>query len=479
MTSSGISKLLNDSISHEGDKPMHNIALAVRSEKLGYEFVGAAGLADGKREAMTPDHRVVIASVTKTFTATIAMQLMEEGLLDLDKRMIDYLTDSSLNLDQLHIFDGKPYGKEIKVWHLLNHSSGLANYLFVVPYNYSNRWTPKDIIDSIFHYNKLNTKASFIPGTNYEYSDTNYILLGMIIEKITGESLGDLIEKRICKPLNLKNTFLADGARKVPPPYAFSFTGVQGFALKEGDNLNYYWADGGIVSTVADLSVFIEKLCSGSLFQKKNTLQTMIFDSDRITHNRGDYGYGIFKIGGGDYLGHTGGTGVVMCYDPKHKMAFSLVINQRLRAGKLESIRCDIHNLLTGEDIRRLNEKAPLPEKITYKKPTGDVPKNIQKLLGRWEGNWDGQLNSYMIFEEVTTGSARVIYGYGTDPSSGITQGGYSRNTASLMPAGDGAGIDFEFGKIKGKLSADGKTIDAVYMGQSLITMKKTEDPPR
>ena len=83
-----------------------------------------------------------------------------------------------------------------------------------------------------------------------------------------------------------------------------------------------------------------------------------------------------------------------------------------------------------------------------------------------------------MIFEEVTTDSARVIYGYGTSYSFGITQGGYRRDTAGLMYTGDDAGIDFEFWIFKGTLSADGKTIDAVSNnGQALTTMKKTEDP--
>ncbi|MBN2434650.1 MAG: beta-lactamase family protein [Spirochaetes bacterium] len=474
-----ILKLLNNSINHDGEAPIHNIALAVRSEKLGYEFIGAAGLADGKTETMTPDHKVFIASLTKTFTATIAMQLMEEGLLDLDKRMIDYLTDSSLNLDQLHIFDGKPYGKKIKVWHLLNHASGLADYLLVVPQNYRDRWTSKDIIDSMFHY-KLNTKASFIPGTKFEYSNTNYILLGMIIEKITGESLGDLIEKRICKPLNLENTFLADGTRKLLPSYAFIFLGVQGSAPKGGDNLNYFWAAGGMYSTVADLSVFIEKLFSGSLFQKKNTLQTMISDSDRITQNRFDYGYGIFKFPGG-YLGHNGASGIQMCYDPKHKIAFSLVINQQLKLDKLSPIKYDICYLLTGEDIRN----APLPEKITYKKPTGNVPSKIQNLLGKWEGDWgdEGRLNAYFIFEKVTQDSAEMVYGWGVSHKAGILQGGYERRTARLETNNDDLTVKFSSPRstmiagIEGTVSYDGKTINAVFAGISQIEMNKTESP--
>lgn len=123
-------------------------------------------------------------------------------------------------------------------------------------------------------------------------------------------------------------------------------------------------------------------------------------------------------------------------------------------------------------------QKAPPPDKVSYVKPADDVPKNIQNLLGRWEGDWGGQLNSYMIFEEVTTDSARVIFGSGTAPSLGITEGAYYRDTVSLMYTGDDSSIDFEFGVVKGTLSADGKTIDAVYKnGLNLITMKKTEDP--
>ena len=129
-------------------------------------------------------------------------------------------------------------------------------------------------------------------------------------------------------------------------------------------------------------------------------------------------------------------------------------------------------------DIRMYGRQlAPLPDKASYKKPAANVPKNIQKLLGRWEGNWNGQLNATMIFEEVTPTEAKLIYGWGTVPSWGINQAGKIRYTATIKIKNAKSNVDFSYGKTKGVLSADGKTIDAVFNGRSLITMKKTEDP--
>jgi imidazolonepropionase-like amidohydrolase len=123
------------------------------------------------------------------------------------------------------------------------------------------------------------------------------------------------------------------------------------------------------------------------------------------------------------------------------------------------------------------NQLAPAPDKVSYKKPAADVPKNIQNLLGRWEGNWGGQLNSYMIFEEVTTTEAKLIYGWGTLPSFRINQAGYIRYTATINIKDAKSKVNFSYNKTKGSLSADGKTINAVFDGRSRITMKKTEDP--
>jgi dienelactone hydrolase len=129
------------------------------------------------------------------------------------------------------------------------------------------------------------------------------------------------------------------------------------------------------------------------------------------------------------------------------------------------------------------NEKAPLPEKITYKKPAGDVPVKIQNLLGKWEGDWEGGINSYFIFENVTPDSAEMVYGYGKSPQSGIYQGGHERITARLETNSDDSTVKFSCQRkefpalIEGTVSYDGKTINAMYAGRSKIEMNKTESP--
>jgi len=131
----------------------------------------------------------------------------------------------------------------------------------------------------------------------------------------------------------------------------------------------------------------------------------------------------------------------------------------------------------TSDSANADNKKAPPPDSVNYYQPDSDIPDNIKNLMGRWEGNWNGQLNSYMIFEEVTTTEAKLIYGWGTLPSWGINQAGNTRHTATINIKDTKSKVDFSFTKHKGSLSADGKTIDAVYNGRSLITMKKTEGP--
>ena len=121
------------------------------------------------------------------------------------------------------------------------------------------------------------------------------------------------------------------------------------------------------------------------------------------------------------------------------------------------------------------NEKAPLPKKITYKKPADDVPAKIQNLLGKWEGDWEGALDSYFIFENVTQDSAEMVNGWAMIP--GVNQAGLARYTVLLETNNDDSIVKFRFHLVEGSVSYDGKTINAVYNGKSKIKMKKTESP--
>ncbi len=136
-----------------------------------------------------------------------------------------------------------------------------------------------------------------------------------------------------------------------------------------------------------------------------------------------------------------------------------------------------VDNFKNSSKAESEKQKAPPPDNVAYVKPTDDVPKNIQNLIGKWEGDWGGKLNSYMIFEEVTADSARMIFGIGPQPTIGDTKGQYTRYTVTLVSSDNRSGIYFEFAKKKCSLSADGRTINAVYNGQTSISMNKTENP--
>ena len=168
----------------------------------GKEYVATAGTSRPKA-----DQRFRIGSVTKTFTATIVLQLVQEGTLGLDSTLED------------HVPGVVPRGEEITIRHLLQHRSGLAD---ITEYP---EWLNKaERSPSTSPINSLRFAASkplaFKPGTRARYSNTNYIALGLVIEKVTGRSYAEELEQRVLDPLGLD----ADGAADDAPPRRISKT---------------------------------------------------------------------------------------------------------------------------------------------------------------------------------------------------------------------------------------------------------------
>jgi D-alanyl-D-alanine carboxypeptidase len=205
--------LLDGVIDIDHEDPIHNAVLLVQCPRITWK--GAAGMADGTDEAMTADHKFKIASIAKTFTATIVLQLVEEGRLSLDDTIDRFLaTAPEVRLDSLHIHDGISYGRHITIRHLLSQTSGLKCYLgddprfieYILEHPLT-QWTPAMMLGKYFEYG-LNTQADFPPGEGFKYADTNYLLLSMIIERVTGSPLHTQIKERICDPLGLIDTYL-------------------------------------------------------------------------------------------------------------------------------------------------------------------------------------------------------------------------------------------------------------------------------
>ncbi len=200
----------------------------------GKEYAATAGTRRPKA-----DQRFRIGSVTKTFTATIVFQLMEEGKLRLDS-----------TLDE-HVPGVVPRGGEITIRHLLGHRSGLANIT-----EYPEWLKEAERSPSTSPSNSLRFAASkplaFKPGSQERYSNTNYIALGLVIEKVTGRSYAEELEQRILDPLGLSRTELPTTRRLSDLDDA-------------GSNPNLPWAAGAIVSNAHDLSRFYSALLSGRI----------------------------------------------------------------------------------------------------------------------------------------------------------------------------------------------------------------------
>ncbi len=315
-----------------------------------WRWAGAAGIADPEtNEKMTVQHQFRVASVTKTFTAVVILQLMEEGSLSLDTTLATLLKGElpgGYAVNDLHSVKER-LGDTITVRQLLSHTSGLPDYFgepatggdhpgmglgeawfqdVVKPGStgLNRQWTPAGIIADYFR-SGLAAKAKFPPGNGIEYADTNFVLLAIAVEKLTGKSLAVNYRERILDRLGMDHTYLEWYEPKRGNLLAHHFLSN---ADKDGGNIDVVatkantsadWAGGGLVSTVEDLNCFIRVLFSGQLFQNRSTLDEMTKLLGTFPDGS-EYGLGIrqwvTQRKQRVYYGHTGYWGVGMFYCP-------------------------------------------------------------------------------------------------------------------------------------------------------------------
>ena len=267
-----------------------------------------------------------MGSNTKTMVATVVLQLVAEHRLQLTDPVQKWLPGLI------------PNGAGITLRMLLNHTSGLFNYindpgaLKAFTGQDTRAWTPRELIAAAVRHDPL-----FAPGTDYSYSNTNYVALGLIAEKATGHPLGDLIQERIAGPLHLKNTYLVtgtgtgtgtakrpalahgyepDAARIGPllPPGTPAGTAFAGPARPAGYvdttwiNASTEWAAGGMVSTARDWARFDSALLSGKLLPpaQLKEMRTTVAEESEFPNRR--YGLGLEKVDTpcGTVWGHNG-----------------------------------------------------------------------------------------------------------------------------------------------------------------------------
>ncbi|MGV9266885.1 serine hydrolase domain-containing protein [Kitasatospora sp. NPDC003701] len=257
------------------------VAYARRGERESRLAAGVADTATGERAR--PDHRFRIASNTKSFVSTVLLQLEGEGRLSLDDSVEKWLPGVVQG-------DGND-GSAVTVRQLLNHTSGIYDPTnepeFFAPYLERHDWayvyTPREVIARAVRHRPL-----FAPGTGWNYSNTNYLLAGLVIEAATHRSAPSEIQRRILTPLGLKDTSfpVTDPAVHGPHLHGYDLTGRDVTRFSP----SYDWTAGAMISTVDDLARFHRALFTGELLrpaQQRELLTTVQFPDEPA------YGLGV------------------------------------------------------------------------------------------------------------------------------------------------------------------------------------------
>ena len=337
---SRLQALVDSVICVEGEDPIHNAVMFV--ERSNFKWKGAAGMADGTNEPMTADHKMKIASIAKTFTATLILQLAEEDVLRLDDTIEKYLDNPIVKLDSLHIHEGISYGRHITVEQLLHHTSGIKDYMEdprFVPTLLEHpkiQYSPAKILGMYYGF-QTNHQAVFPPGQGFAYSDPNYVLLAMIVEQVTGQTYHAQLKARIFDRLGMDNSYLEyyeEPRGDKPLSHAFLST----IDLVPNVNTSCDWGGGGIVSTCEELNLFFRALVDGNLFRQSSTVKRMLSAADEGLgeENAYDYGLGIMKrtIHGLTFYGHGGAYGCDAYFCPEKNLSVCFSLNQISTHGK-------------------------------------------------------------------------------------------------------------------------------------------------
>jgi D-alanyl-D-alanine carboxypeptidase len=298
----------------------------------------SSGLADVENKiALKPTDRLLSGSIGKTFVAAVMLQLVEEEKVGLDDKLQKWLGKEAW-------FRRLPNASDITVRSLLNHTAGLPEYFEqkgfaeAIKADADKAWKPAELVAYV-----LDVKPLFAVGKGWSYADTDYILVGMVIERATGKLLFEEIERRLLKPLRLEKTAASD--RRVIPGLVTGYArprnplGFEGRTIVDGKlvtNPQFEWAGGGLATTPEDLARWAKALYEGKAFKKKATLETMLSGVDATSPRGGGkgvkYGLGvqIRESEWGSCYGHGGwfpGYLSEVEYFPDHKVAIAVQFN--------------------------------------------------------------------------------------------------------------------------------------------------------
>ncbi|WKD33392.1 serine hydrolase domain-containing protein [Streptomyces xanthophaeus] len=280
------------------------------------DYVRSFGIADKATGApMTPNLNMRIGSVTKTFTVTALLELVDQGKVGLDDPIGKYIA-------------GVPNGDRITLRELAGMRSGLFNYSADEDFykaftsNPDRPFTPQELLAYSFRHPVL-----FEPNAKFYYCNTNLILLGLVVEKVSGVPLDRFIDREVVVPAGLKHTVFPTGP-EFPSPHAHGYTNQTASGKVEDAtdwNPSWGWAAGAMISDLPDMRSWAKTLATGTLLTPATQAQRLdVVDALPGT----GYGLGIFNVQG--WIGHNGslpGYGSLVLYLPESKATLVVLVN--------------------------------------------------------------------------------------------------------------------------------------------------------
>ncbi|MGW3448877.1 serine hydrolase domain-containing protein [Streptomyces sp. NPDC001076] len=356
-----VARQLDAAVQHvmrEADVPGVTVGIWTPGQSDYVRSFGVANKATG--QTMSPDLYMRIGSETKTFTVTALLQLVDQGRVGLDDPIGKYL-------------DGVPGGDRITLRDLAGMRSGLFNYsedagfFKALTSDPQRAFTPRQLLAYSFRH-----PALFRPGEKFSYSNTNLILLGLLVEKESGQRLGDYLELHVLGPAGMRHTLFPTG-NEFPAPHAQGYTDQTATGKVEetaGWNPSWGWAAGAMISDLDDLRTWARTVATG-VFPDGTAMVGPAVQKQRLTTpptgiQGTGYGLGIFDVQG--WIGHNGslpGYESLTVYLPSARTTVVVLLNTDI------SYKGDIEpSTLFGNAVTRIISPAhvfdlPVPASVT------------------------------------------------------------------------------------------------------------------
>lgn len=319
----------------EKDKAMGSLVIArdgdaIYTRSVGYSEINATG-----KKPLTTVNRFRIGSITKMFTAAMILQLVEEGKLK--------LTDTIARF-----FPEIPNAEKITMLQILAHRSGIPNIKRKQEGQENVNTLPMSKAEMLTLI--VQGKPDFEPGTKHSYSNSAYLVLGLILEKVTGQSYEEALKERITARIGLKDTYIATGNIDVNKNEALTYMNFgTGWKQMPETHPSILFSAGSIVSTPGDLAKFIQQLFDGKIVSKESL--------DRMKTITGGDGLGMepFTFAGKTFYGHTGGAdnyGAWLAYQPEEKLAVAYTTNAKVYP---------VHDIVSGAIDIYYNKPFQIP----------------------------------------------------------------------------------------------------------------------